>query len=66
MNSADFDRVRGLLGLTRKGFAAALGLDIRTTRGYERGVAVPRVVALACGALLYGLPPVGGLVKEEG
>lgn len=61
MVSADYDRVRGLLGLTRAGFADALGIDVRTARGYERGeVAIPRVVALACGALLYGLAPYGG------
>ena len=53
MTPADYDRVRVHLGLRRGGFAGVLGLDLRTSRGYADGVRpIPRVVALACWALV--------------
>ncbi len=52
MKSADFDTSRAALGLNRREFCEALGLDIRTGRRYERGeVPVPRYIDLACWAL---------------
>ncbi len=52
MVSADYDRVRAHLGLSKGGFAGVLGLDLRTSRGYASGVDIPRAVALACWALV--------------
>lgn len=73
MTSADYERVRAHLGLRRGEFARVLGLDLRTSRGYERGVTIPRAVALACWALVMrprveGVWPDGELgewLKEE-
>ena len=75
MTPADYDLVRAHLGVNRQDFAGALGLDVRTSRGYADGVRpIPRVVALACWALVMG-PRVEGVwpggelgewLKEEG
>ena len=60
MVSAEYDGLRETLGMTRKEFASALGLDLRTARRYERGeVAIPRYVALACAAVWHRLGPYG-------
>lgn len=43
----------------QKAAAEALGCSRVTIRAYERGsVAIPRYFALACQALVNGLPPV--------
>ena len=66
MDSGDYDRLRLALGMTRKAFAGALGLDIRTARRYEGGkVPIPRYVALACSAVWHRLGPYGDSVGES-
>lgn len=60
MTPADFTAARERLDMSRAAFARALGLAPNTVTKYERGrVRIPRYIALAIAALLYGLPPVG-------
>lgn len=39
--------------------AKVLGCSAATVAAYEAGQKIPKYVALACGALSYGLPPMG-------
>ena len=53
MKSADFEVAREGLGLNRREFCEALGLDLRTGRRYSTGaVSIPRYIDLACWALV--------------
>ena len=64
MTSEDFQGVRTYLGMSNRGFAAALGIDRGTSRRYALGaVPVPLTVKLACWALVVG-PGVAGLVPD--
>ena len=52
VESVDFDGARSGLGLNRREFCEALGLDLRTGRRYANGsVSIPRYIELACWAL---------------
>ncbi len=58
MTPENFYRHRKALGLKRTGMANALGSSRTTVAAYEDGRSpVPQYIALAIGALLYGLPP---------
>lgn len=60
MTNQDYERARGMLALTRRGMAEALGIDVKTERAYGRGGrGVPRHIALAITALVHGLPAWG-------
>ena len=49
---------RKRLQLKRSEFARALGVAPRTLTAYEEGLSrIPKYIALAIGALLYGMPP---------
>ena len=49
---------RKRIGMKRSELARELGVAPRTLKGYEEGTSrIPRYIALAVGALLYGLPP---------
>lgn len=58
MTAADFLAARKRLGLSRAAFARQLGLSENAATGYELGRnRIPRYIALATAALLFGLPP---------
>ena len=58
MTAERFQEARHRLKLRRFQFAQELGLARETVRAYEEGGSrIPRYIALAIGALLYGLPP---------
>lgn len=58
MTPADFARWRDLMGLNRTQAAEALGVSRNMPAKYEAGTApIPLTVALACAALIRGLPP---------
>ena len=58
MTSEGFKAARYRLKLRRFEFALETGLSRETVRAYEEGTSsIPRYIALAVGALLYGLPP---------
>lgn len=67
MSPADFTAWRKRLGLTKIAAAEALGISPESIANYEKGrrsdskkpVLIPKVVALACGAVAYGLKPYG-------
>ena len=60
MTHSDFLATRQRLGMSRAAFCRALGLSQNAGTAYEHGrKRIPRYIALACAALLYGLPPVG-------
>lgn len=67
MTSEEFLSTRTRLGLSRAAFCRALGIAENSGTAYELGRRpIPKVVALASSALLYGLPPVGGRkIPEE-
>ncbi len=58
MTHESFYEHRKRLGLSRAALARQLGMAPRTVKAYETGTSrIPRYIALAIGALLYGLPP---------
>ena len=58
MTAAGIIAARERIGLRRVAFCAALGLSRNALLHYEHGnTRIPRYVALAVAALLYGLPP---------
>ena len=58
MTKEGFEAARYRLKLRRFEFAKETGLSRETVRAYETGKApIPLYIALAIGALLYGLPP---------
>jgi transcriptional regulator with XRE-family HTH domain len=71
MKSNDFKRWRKSLDMSQKDAADALGLKRRVVQYYEKGerdgepVKIPRVVRLACYAILIGVDDYHGPVKEK-
>lgn len=60
MTPTDFIATHQRLGMSRAAFCRALGISLNAGTAYAKGRSpIPRVVALAAAALLYGLPPVG-------
>lgn len=60
MTPARYTAARKRLGLSGAAFARELGMSRNTHMAYERGRArIPRYIALAISALLYGLRPLG-------
>ena len=61
MTADDFIAVQRRLGVTRAELCRRLGLAPNTGTAYARGRRhIPLTVALACAAVLHGLPPIGG------
>lgn len=60
MTSSDLNEWRKRLKLSQQGAAEALGCARNSIRAWESGTAIPRYIALACAAIAYGLPPIGG------
>jgi hypothetical protein len=60
MTANDFNAAQKRLGVSRAEFCRRIGIAPNTGTAYalERKP-IPITVALACAALLYGLPPVG-------
>ena len=57
MTAEGFYNARKRLHMRRAPFARALGMSETTAKAYETGTSrIPRYIALAIGALLYGLP----------
>lgn len=60
MTAAEFVAVHERLRISRAELCRRLGLSMATGTAYALGRnPVPRYIALACAALLFGLPPVG-------
>lgn len=60
MTPATFTSIHQRLGLSRAAFARELGCARNTANKYAAGTTpIPRYIALACAALLYGLKPPG-------
>ena len=58
MTKDGFEAARYRLKLRRFEFALEIGIARETARAYETGTSrIPIYIALAIGALLYGLPP---------
>ena len=58
MTPADFTDWRKHLGINRDEASQRLGIAPNTVTAYERGRSeIPRHIALACTALVNGLPP---------
>ena len=56
LDAASFVRWRQLMGFSQEQAAEALGLSTRTIANYEGGsYPISKTVALACGALAFGL-----------
>ena len=61
MKPADFIALQQRLGVSRSELCRRLGLHPNTGANYASGrYPIPRYIALACAALVYGLPPIGG------
>ena len=71
MKGHDFKRWRKSLDMSQKHAADALGLKRRVVQYYEKGerdgepVKIPRVVRLACYAILIGVEDYHGPEKEK-
>ncbi|MFN8947764.1 MAG: helix-turn-helix domain-containing protein [Alphaproteobacteria bacterium] len=71
MKGNDFKRWRKSLDMSQKDAADALGLKRRVVQYYEKGerdgepVKIPRVVRLACYAILIGVDDYHGPEKEK-
>lgn len=71
MKGHDFKRWRKSLDISQKHAADALGLKRRVVQYYEKGerdgepVKIPRVVRLACYAILIGVEDYHGPEKEK-
>jgi transcriptional regulator with XRE-family HTH domain len=71
MKGNDFKRWRKSLDISQKDAADALGLKRRVVQYYEKGerdgepVKIPRVVRLACYAILIGVDDYHGPEKEK-
>jgi transcriptional regulator with XRE-family HTH domain len=71
MKGNDFKRWRKSLDMSQKHAADALGLKRRVVQYYEKGerdgepVKIPRVVRLACYAILIGVEDYHGPEKEK-
>jgi transcriptional regulator with XRE-family HTH domain len=71
MKGNDFKRWRKSLDMSQKDAADALGLKRRVVQYYEKGerdgepVKIPRVVRLACYAILMGVDDYHGPEKEK-
>lgn len=60
MAPADFIATHKRLGITRAALCRELGISANTGTAYAKGrQPIPRHIALACAALLFGLPPAG-------
>ena len=58
MTAEGVDNARRRLHMRKGDFASAIGVCLRTANAYETGRnPIPLYIALAIGALLYGLPP---------
>ena len=58
MTAEAFYNARRRLHMRKGEFAADIGIARETLKAYEEGSSrIPRYIALAIGALLYGLPP---------
>lgn len=60
MTANDFLEWRKRLGFNRTEAAEALGLGRNQPQRYEEGQPIPKYIALACAAIAFGLPPIGG------
>jgi hypothetical protein len=60
MTSTDFTSVHTRLGISRAELCRRIGIAPNSGTAYALGrKPIPLTVALACAAVLYGLPPVG-------
>ena len=60
MTPADFISAQKRLKISRAAFCRELGIATNTGTAYAKGRSeIPRYIALAIAALLYGQPPVG-------
>lgn len=65
MTAQDFEAVHHRLGISRAELCRRLGLSLNSGTAYAKGRAeIPPYIALACAALLAGLPPVATLLTE--
>ena len=66
MDDSDFQEVMRRLGLSQRQMAERLGLARNTANAYATGKApIPHYIALACAALLAGIPAFGKTVEDE-
>jgi transcriptional regulator with XRE-family HTH domain len=60
MKPEDFEAVHRRLGISRVELCRRIGISENSGTAYAKGRSpIPLTVALACAALLYGLPPAG-------
>ena len=58
MTAEGFNNARRRLHMRKGKFAAKIGVCHKTAKAYEEGTSrIPKYIALAIGALLYGLEP---------
>lgn len=59
MTADDFEATHRRLGISRAELCRRIGIAPNTGMAYASGRRIPRHIALACAAVLYGLPPIG-------